>query len=321
MRKWILASLAALAAGHAMAAPPECKLIRIEEWPVRIERNMPIIDGEINGNKVAILIDTGSKKSFVTRSAVARMMLTRMHVGTTGLESVRIEELRIGPASRRDWNVLVAPEQDFGTQVVSLILGYDFFAAVDFEFDLANRAIRLFQARDCDGTSLAYWTDAKPVETQVQGTNEILVTVAVNGRLMFGVLDSGASVSALTMAESVRLGVNAKTPGVVTAGCSIGIGRPALDYWSAPFESFAIGNEVIRNPTLRIADFTRETSVSQVGGGQASRFAAQPQLILGMDFLRAHRIFIANSQRRMYFTYAGGTVFPAGSDRTCHDMR
>ena len=321
MRKWILASLAALAAGHAMAAPPECKLIRIEEWPVRIERNMPIIDGEINGNKVAILIDTGSKKSFVTRSAVARMMLTRMHVGTTGLESVRIEELRIGPASRRDWNVLVAPEQDFGAQVVSLILGYDFFAAVDFEFDLANRAIRLFHARDCDGTSLAYWTDAKPVETQVQGTNEILVTVAVNGRLMFGILDSGASVSALTMAESVRLGVNAKTPGVVTAGCSIGIGRPALDYWSAPFESFAIGNEVIRNPTLRIADFTRETSVSQVGGGQASRFAAQPQLILGMDFLRAHRIFIANSQRRMYFTYAGGTVFPAGSDRTCHDMR
>jgi len=321
MRKWILASLAALAAGHVMAAPPECKLIRIEEWPVRIERNMPIIDGEINGNKVAILIDTGSKKSFVTRSAVARMMITRMHVGTTGLESVRLEELRIGPASRRDWNVLVAPEQDFGTQVVSLILGYDFFAAVDFEFDLANRAIRLFEARDCEGTSLAYWTDAKPVETQVQGTNEILVTVAVNGRLMLGVLDSGASVSALTMAESVRLGVNTKTPGVVTAGCSIGIGRPALDYWSALFESFAIGNEVIRNPTLRIADFTRETSVSQVDGRQANRFAAQPQLILGMDFLRAHRIFIANSQRRMYFTYAGGTVFPTGSDRTCHDLR
>src|SRR5207244_1755781 len=86
--------------------------------------------------------------------------------------------------------------------------------------DLANRAIRLFEARDCEGTSLAYWTDAKPVETQVQGTNEILVTVAVNGRLMLGVLDSGASVSALTMAESVRLGVNAKTPGVVTAGCT-----------------------------------------------------------------------------------------------------
>src|SRR6266850_5691028 len=187
MKKWILACLATLAAGHVVAAPPDCKLIRIEEWPVRMERNLPMIDGEINGNKVAILIDTGSQRSFVTRSAVARMMLTRTNVGTTGLESVRLEELRIGPAKRKEWNVLVSAEQDFGAQVVSLVLGYDFFAAVDFEFDLANRAIRLFQARDCAGSPLAYWTDAKPVEAQLQGSGEILVSVAVNGRPMLGV--------------------------------------------------------------------------------------------------------------------------------------
>lgn len=321
MNKWIFACLALFAAGPVVAAAPDCKLIRIEEWPVRLERNLPIIDGEINGNKVSILIDTGSQRSFVTRSAVTRMMLMRTNVGTTGLESVRLEELRIGPAKRKDWNVLVSPEQDFGAQAVSLVLGYDFFAAVDFEFDLANRAIRLFQARDCAGSPLAYWTDARPVEAQIQGSGEILVSVAVNGRPSLAVVDSGATVSAVTMAESVRLGINAKTDGVVTAGCSIGIGRPALDYWSAPFQSFAIGNELIRNPTLRIADFTRETSVSQVGGRQAGRFAEQPQMILGMDFLRAHRVFVSNSQRKMYFTYAGGTVFPTGTDRNCHDLR
>jgi len=321
MSKRIFACLAALVAVQAAAAPADCKLIRIEEWPVRLERNLPIIDGEINGNKVSILIDTGSQRSFVTRSAVTRMMLTRTNVGTTGLESVRLEELRIGPAKRKDWNVLVSPEQDFGAQVFSLILGYDFFAAVDFEFDLANRAVRLFQARDCAGSSLAYWTDARPVEAQIQGSGEILVSVAVNGRPSLAVVDSGSTFSALTMAESLRLGVNAKTEGVVTSGCSTGVGRPALDYWSAPFQSFAIGNEVIRNPTLRIADFTRESSVNQVGGRQASRFAEQPQMILGMDFLRAHRVFVSNSQRKMYFTYAGGTVFPTGTDRTCHDLR
>ena len=234
---------------------------------------------------------------------------------------MKLEELRIGPAKRRDWNVFVSPEQDFGAQPASLILGYDFFSSMDFELDLANRAVRFFQARDCVNTSLAYWTDGQPAYVQLQGSAEILVTAAVNGRPMLAIVDSGASVSALTMAESVRLGVGAKTPGVVNAGCSIGIGRPALDYWSSPFESFAIGSEVIRNPTLRIADFTRQTMVPQIGGNQAHRFAAQPQMILGMDFLRAHRIFIANSQHRMYFTYAGGTVFPTGSDMTCHDLR
>lgn len=315
----ILAIIAALAAGHAAAA--DCKLVRIEEWPVRMERNLPVIDGEINGNKVSILIDTGSERSFVTRSAVTRMMLTRMNVGTTGLESVRIDELRIGPAKRRDWTVLVAPEQDFGAETVSLVLGYDFFARVDFEFDLPDRAVRLFQAHDCAESRLAYWTDGQAGEAQLQGANEILVDVAVNGRPMLAVLDSGASVSAITMAQAVRLGVTAKTPGVATAGCSIGFGRPALDYWSGPFATFAIGNELIRNPALRIADFTRDTIMHQVGGGQASRFAAPPQMILGMDFLRAHRIFVANSQRRMYFTYTGGTVFPTGNDQTCHDLR
>ena len=321
MKKCLFALAIALAAGPAAAASGDCKLVRIEEWPVHVERNLPIIDGEINGNKVGILIDTGSQRSFVTRSAVTRMMLTRTSVGTTGLESVRLEELRIGPAKRKDWSVLVSPEQDFGAGLVSLILGYDFFSAVDIEFDLPNRAVRLLQARDCGGTPLAYWTDAKPVEAQLQGSAEILVSVAVNGRPMLAILDTGASVSALTMAESVRLGVGAKTPGVETAGCSTGIGRPALDYWSAPFESFAIGNEVIRNPTLRIADFTRDTIVHQVGGREENRFAAQPQMILGMDFLRAHRIFVANSQRRLYLTYTGGTVFPTGADKTCHDLR
>jgi hypothetical protein len=320
MLNWIVLGLAVLAAGQAIAAAPECKLVRIEEWKVRTERNLPVIDGEINGNKVTILIDTGSQRSFVTRSAVARMMLPRKEVAP-GLESTRVEELRIGPAKRRDWEVLVSPEQDFGPQVVSLILGYDFFAAVDVEFDLPNRAIRLFQSRDCADSSLAYWTDARPGEARQQGNGEIVVSVAVNGQPILGILDSGAAFSALTMAESVRLGVGAKTPGVKTAGCSIGVGRPALDYWSAPFESFAIGNEVIRTPTLRIADFTRDTIVNQVGGQQAGRFAAQPQMILGNDFLRAHRVFVANSQRKVYFTYTGGTVFPTGTDQTCHDLR
>jgi hypothetical protein len=32
-------------------------------------------------------------------------------------------------------------------------------------------------------------------------------------------------------------------------------------------------------------------------------------MLLGADFLRAHRVYVAHSQRRMYFTYEGGPVF------------
>lgn len=32
-------------------------------------------------------------------------------------------------------------------------------------------------------------------------------------------------------------------------------------------------------------------------------------MLLGADFLRTHRVLIFNSQRRIYFTYGGGTTF------------
>src|SRR5438552_15884125 len=122
MLKHILALLAALLSWHAVAAPSDCKLIRIEEWPVRLERNLPIIDGEINGQKVGILLDTGAERSVVTRSAATRLMLSRYDLASSRLyavatdkpvEAVQIDEFRIGPAVRKNWNVLLAAEHDF----------------------------------------------------------------------------------------------------------------------------------------------------------------------------------------------------------------
>jgi hypothetical protein len=40
---------------------------------------------------------------------------------------------------------------------------------------------------------------------------------------------------------------------------------------------------------------------------------------MGADFLRAHRVLIARSQRKMYFTYAGGTVFPSEPFKGCNN--
>ena len=49
----------------------------------------------------------------------------------------------------------------------------------------------------------------------------------------------------------------------------------------------------------------------------AANAAAPAAMLLGADFLRAHRVLIAHSQRKIYFTYAGGTVFPVELARSC----
>src|SRR3989442_7192504 len=123
MKSWISLAASAALAGTAAAAPQDCKLVRIEEWPVRLERNLPIIDGEINGQKISILLDSGAERSFITRSAATRMMLPRYDASAARLYAVandppvnggRIDEFRIGPATRRNWSVLLSAGQDFG---------------------------------------------------------------------------------------------------------------------------------------------------------------------------------------------------------------
>ena len=314
-----LAGLAAalVASSASVAAPQDCQLMRIEEWTVRLDRNLPVIDGEINNQKVGILLDTGAERSLMTRSAAARLMLSRYDVAATRMytvtdkpiEAVRIDDLRIGTAKRSNWAVLLAPEHDFGGDI-GLILGRDFFDKVDVELDFANRAMRLYQPKNCEGAMLAYWAKNGASEVALESGSPTF-TVSVNGRQMRAQLDTGATVSALTTVDAARFGVTPKGAGVNAAGCSLGLGRKAVDYWSASFESFAIGNEVIRSPTLRFGDLFKESAP----------FADLPQMVLGVDFLRAHRVYVAQSQRKLFFTYTGGTVFPADAAKGCHDLR
>src|SRR5258708_30819285 len=67
--------LAVLAFPSLAADPPKCKLVRIAEWPVRLQRGLPIIEGSINGKKVGVLLDTGAYASLVTKAAAEKLRL------------------------------------------------------------------------------------------------------------------------------------------------------------------------------------------------------------------------------------------------------
>jgi hypothetical protein len=145
------------------------------------------------------------------------------------------------------------------------------------------------------------------------------MTVAINGKPVRAELDSGASYSVLSRADAARLGVTPESPGVVAGGCVTGEGKRQIDSWIGLFESFAIGNEIIRNPRIRFADLWQYTTYTETGSRLPARFAGQPDMLLGADFLRAHRVLIARSQRKMYFTHAGGTVFPIKPSKGCSE--
>ncbi len=53
----------------------ECKLLLLARLGVTVSSNRPLIDGEINGHKIKILVDTGSEYTMIWRSAAVRLGL------------------------------------------------------------------------------------------------------------------------------------------------------------------------------------------------------------------------------------------------------
>jgi predicted aspartyl protease len=305
-----------MATDHVVAAS-KCRLVRIEDWPIRLVHNHLLVDGAINGQKIGVMLDTGAMRSLILRTSAMRLDLPRHWYagewalgvgGTTQVEHAHVDEFRIGEASRKDWDLTVAGEHS--QEGVDVLLGDDFFQAFDIEFDLAHNAVRLFQpTKDCDRVPLAYWTTTNAAsEVWIEPVNgdrpRIMVPVQINGRPVRAMLDSGAALSVLNKPAAASAGVTPETPGVTSAGKSRGLGANTIDTWIGPFQSFVVGDEIVRDTTIRFADMW--------AGLRFEVQQQQPMMLLGADFLRAHRVLVAHSQRKLYFTYVGGPVFQTG---------
>jgi lipoprotein NlpI/predicted aspartyl protease len=318
-RSKVLRLLAVLLVALALPSPAEeprkCKLVRIAEWPVRWQGRLPVIDGEINGNKIGVLLDTGAYASLITKAAAERLGLPTQSTsewmagfgGASRVYMTRIQELRIGAAVRTHYRVRVGGERPIAG--VDFILGDDFFKDVDLEFDYAKGVVRLFRPLDCKGVALAYW-DSGALRLPLEDEDKIVVPITVNGRAARALVDSGASSSMVDLSFAARVGLTPETPGVAASHCASGLGSEGVRSWVAKFDTVTLDEETIRDPRLQIADFMPDLSFGR---------DRHPEVILGTDFLRAHRMLVSRSQRMVYFSYTGGLVFPATPGLECDD--
>ena len=122
-------------------------------------------------------------------------------------------------------------------------------------------------------------------------------------------LDSGAGTSIINKSDAARLGVTPETPGVVAVGSARGMGQKSIDSWLGPFETVDIGGEIIRNSSIRFAELLTDAAFAARGSRIATHSETQQPMLLGVDVLRAHRMLVSHSQRKIYFTYVGGAVF------------
>jgi Aspartyl protease len=167
---------------------------------------------------------------------------------------------------------------------------------------------------DCSKAVLAYWISPSTPYSVIDITGDPLTAEStagsrikhkqlelshtlgrayVNGIELRVIFDTGAETSMLSVKTAARAGIKTDSPGVVAAGVSHGIGKDLVATYIAPVSSFKIGDEEIKNTRLEIGDIDLEVA----------------DMLLGADFFLSHRIYVANSQHKLYFTYNGGPVF------------
>lgn len=300
-------ALLAPAAGAAAAEP--CKLSRVAELPVTMEGTRPLVHAAINGRDAIFIADSGAFFSILTPAAAHQFNLplepanhnfaVRGVGGDAQTWITTVPKFTIFKMDLPKVPFLVLGN-DLGHGAIG-VLGQNVLGLGDVEYDLANGVINIMRTHgDCRKASLAYWANARG-----QPYSEIDVDFAraenphtrgeayVNGNKIRVMFDTGAYASILALDAAKHAGVTPDSPGVTAGGMSAGVGRRTVRTWIAPFASFRIGDEEIRNTHLRIGE--------EVLPGT--------DMLIGPDFFLSHHILVATSQSKLYFTYNGGPVF------------
>ncbi|HEY3948299.1 aspartyl protease family protein [Phenylobacterium sp.] len=311
-------SIAALATAALLAplqAQAACKLATAEV-PVTMQGLRPLVSVKISGKPVKLVLDSGAFASFLTGGFAAQAKLqpyTAPKMGSlvpsaanTVTSGVRGDQELTGIVIAPTFEVggstfpnvkFLTTGANVGADAVGLI-GQNLLHTADDEYDFKNGVLRLVQPQGCETTELAYWVkpgmtySMVPLETEGHYNGHTIAEITVNGEKLRAWFDTGADTSFITAHAAAKVGVHTTDTGVKRAGDSHGLDG-AVKTWVATFASVKIGDEEIKNAKLAI------------GESNAEDF----DVLIGADFFLAHHVYVANSQKKLYFSYDGGPVF------------
>jgi tetratricopeptide (TPR) repeat protein len=314
-RLWIISLAILFLSASPYSVVARCKLSKAE-LPVTMSGSQPLISAKINGEDALFVADSGAFFSMISEPSAAQYKLrlspapldlyVRGVGGTVSPSIATVKVFTIAGIPVHNVQFLVGGSSAGPSGSVGL-LGQNLFSIGDVEYDLAKGTIRLMHADGCGHTLLAYWVkpsdpysmmDIEWATPQFPHTTGFAFINGVKIRVMF---DTGAGTSILSLKAAERAGVKPDSEGVVEAGYVGGIGRTQVKTYIGRFYNFKLGNdEEIHNPRIRFGDIGIQDA----------------DMLLGTDFFLSHRIYVASSQQRLYFTYNGGPVFNLSSAST-----
>jgi predicted aspartyl protease/tetratricopeptide (TPR) repeat protein len=315
----VLPLLAAAFVGLAPRAAwsANCKL-QTFEVPVRMVGSRPIATVGLNGTEVPMLVDSGAFFSFLTEPAAKqldlrlRMLPDHLRIyGYTGLIDGKVARV-----NKVQFNGVEIPNVEFIVGVNELgagiqgVLGRNFLAMADTEYDLAHGVVRLvFPKGDCDSVDFAYWAgkdapvNVVPLVKNSRKDDAIHVSARVNGEKVSAIMDTGAGLTTMLLRAARRAGI--KEADMTPMGRASGAGAGHARAWLAPVATFELGGEKISNNRLEVDDAD----------------GLDEDMLIGIDYFLSHRIYVSRLQGKVYATWNGGAVFALNKTGNGDDAR
>jgi Aspartyl protease len=255
---------------------------------------------EVNGITATFILDTGAERSVVTGEAVRRLGLARDEwVGTTmggvgGVDrrpNADPRSLSLGgiPLVRRtlnhDHSLTVGILPGARDATVDGLLGRDYLSSFDLDLDLPAHRLTLYQVSGCTGRFLPWSGPYAAIPVTIPLGGAVLLPVAIDGKKLRAMLDSGASASLVAAPGMFKLGLDQANLSGDPASQISGLGPRVVTVHRHRFATLMVGNQTIEAPSLWV---------------EPIRLSPIVDMLLGADWLAGRRIWISFATKQLF---------------------
>jgi predicted aspartyl protease len=295
----VLLLLAACAA-PGLPGGGACGLRPRAEMPVRIVQGIPLVDAQMNGAPIAMVLDSGAERTVLTEQAARRLGLEfdprniQRGAGAGGTVSsfaARVRRFEVAGLAIPDHPVLAIPHAigaNDGRPIDGLLPAL-VLSAFEVDLDIPGRKVTLYDGIVCGNTAIPPWPEASvSLPADFSTPPRVLLRVRAGQAPLRALLDTGAQGITITSRAALAAGID---PAELQSGPVImvrGIGPQPVPARLARLPELQIGPETGRNTRVIVSD----------SGMQGF------DMILGMDYLGARRLWLSYARQQAFLMVA-----------------
>ncbi len=277
----------------ACAAGPggSCALQQVADLPLEVAFNVPLVTADINGRPASLVLDTGSDTTVLNRAAAERLGVSwdgraPVTLGGAGGKArafaTTVPILSLGEATIPKVRVLVAQTP---APPIDGVLGTNVLIGFELDLDVPNRRLVLYRARPCPAALPPWTAPFTRLPVQQQGSGHLFVPGELDGQPVRGMLDTGASNTTVGLASARDAGVTEAALRTDPVRRTQSFSEGGLIVRQRRFRTLRIGNDVLEQPMLQVANLPPYAGDLIIGGDYLATRRVWLSLVIGQVFV------------------------------------